>query len=51
MVKIKKLYCIIHGKYRILKKSKISYIFKKPLVLSITCIKCYNEDEKIFKKQ
>ena len=51
MVKIKKLYCIIHGKYRKLKKSKISYIFKKPLVLSITCIKCYNEDEKIFKKQ
>ena len=49
MVKIKKLYCIIHGKYRILKKSKI-YIFKKPLVLSITCIKCYNEDKKIFKK-
>ena len=28
MVKIKKLYCIIHGKYRKLKKSKISYFQK-----------------------
>ena len=46
---MKKFCCIIRGKYRKFKKPKI-YIFKKPLVLSITCIKCYNEDEKIFKK-
>ena len=43
---MKKLYCVICGKYR-----KMSYILEKTLVLSITCSKCNNEDEKIFKKE
>ena len=29
----------------------MSYIFKKTRVLSITCSKCENEDEKILKKK
>ena len=33
------------------KNSKLSYIFKKTLVLSIICSKCENEDEKIFKEE
>ena len=29
----------------------MSYIFEKTLVLSITCSKCRNEDEKIVKEE
>ena len=47
---MKKLYCVICGKYRKFKKPKISYIFEKALVLSIICSKCKNKDEKIFKR-
>ena len=42
-----KLYCVICGKYRTFKNPKISCI----IVLSITCCKCKNENEKILKKE
>ena len=45
--KMKKLYCIICGKYRKIKKPKISYVLEKILVLSIICGKCKNEDKDI----
>ena len=47
---MKKLYCIICGKYKIFEKSKISYVLDNTLVLSITCSKCKNEDAKLFKE-
>ena len=50
-VTMKKLYCIICGKYRKLLKPKISYILEKALILSIICSKCKNEEEKIFKEK
>ena len=40
--------CVIWDKYRKLKKPKISYIFEKTFVLSIS--KCKNEDEILFKE-
>ena len=48
---LKKLYCVICGKYRKFKNPKISYILEKTLVLSIICSKCKNEDEKILKEK
>ena len=49
---MKKIYCVICGKYRKFKSPKISYIFgKKTLVLSNFCSKCDNEDEEIFKEE
>ena len=42
---MKKIYCIICGKYGKFEKSKISYLLEKILVLSIICSKCKNEDE------
>ena len=48
---MKKLYCVIYGKYRKFKKPKISYLLEKILVLSIICSKCKNEDEKLFKEE
>ena len=48
---MKKLYCVICGKYRKTEKSKISHLLEKTLVLSITCSKCKNENEKIFKEE
>ena len=50
-VKIKKLYCVICGKYRKFEKPKMLYIFEKALVLPIICNKWKNEDEKIFKEE
>ena len=47
---MKKICCVIFGKYREFKNPKISYIFGKTLVLSIICSKCWNDDEKIFKE-
>ena len=47
---MKKLYCVICGKYRKFEKPKISYLLEKTLVLSIFCSKCKNEDEKIFQE-
>ena len=41
---MKKLYCVICGKYRKTEKSKISHLLEKTLVLSITCSKCKNEN-------
>ena len=48
---MKKLYCIICDKHRRFKNPKISYIFEKPLVLSMICSKFKNEEEKIFKEE
>ena len=48
---MKKLYCVICGKYRKSNNYKISYVFEKTLVPFITCSKCKNEDEKIFKEE
>ena len=47
---MKKLYCVICGKYRKFEKPKISYLLEKT-VLSIICGKCKNKDEKIFKEE
>ena len=47
---MKKVYCVICGKYRKFEKPKTSYILEKT-VLSIICIKCKNEDEKYLKKK
>ena len=49
--KMKKLYCVIAGKYRKFEKPKISYLLEKTLVLSIICSKCENEDEKLNKEE
>ena len=48
---MKKIYCVICGMYRKFKKTKISYIFQKILLLSIICSKCENEDEKILREE
>ena len=48
---MKKLYCIICGKYRKFEKPKISYLLEKALVLYIILSKCKNEDEKIFTEE
>ena len=48
---MKKLYCVICGKYRNVEKPKMPYLLEKTLVLSIMCSKCKNEDEKLFKKE
>ena len=48
---MKKLYCIICGKYREFEKSKMSYLLEKTLLLSIICSKCKNEDKKLSKEE
>ena len=48
---MKKLYCVISGKYRKFEKPKISYLLEKTLVFSIICVKCKNKIEKKFKKE
>ena len=48
---MKKLYCIISGKYRKFENAKLSYLLEKTLFRSIICSKCKNEDEKIFKEE
>ena len=45
---MKKIYCVICGKYEKFEEPKISYILEKTLVLSIICCKYKNEDKKIF---
>ena len=47
---MKKLYCLICGTYRKFEKSKLSYLLKKRLVLSIFFIMSKNEDERLFKE-
>ena len=41
---MKKIGCVIFGKYREFKNPKISYIFGKTLGLSIICSKCWNDN-------
>ena len=48
---MKKLYCIISGKYWKFEKPKKSYFLEKTLILSIICSKCQKEGEKIFKEE
>ena len=43
-VTMKKIYCVICGKYRKLGKPKMSYFLEKILVFCINCSKCNNED-------
>ena len=49
--KMKKLYCVICGKYRKSAKLKILQLLEKTLVLSIIFSKCKNEDAKLFKEE
>ena len=44
---MKKLYCVICGKYRKFEKPRMSYFLGKISVFSIICIKWKNEEEKI----
>ena len=48
---MKKLYCIICGKYRKFEKPKISYLLEKILVLSIISSKCKNKMKSYLKKK
>ena len=48
---MKKLYCVICDKYRKFEKPKISCLLEKTLFLSIICIKCKSEDEKLLTKK
>ena len=48
---MKKLHCVICGKYRKFEKPKISDILRKTLVISTICNKCKNEDENVFKEE
>ena len=45
------MYCNVCNKYGKSKKSKISYIFQKTLILSIVYSKCGLEYKKIFKEE
>ena len=45
---MKKIYCVVCGKYKKIKNPKISYIVQKILVLSIICSRCGKKDEKMF---
>ena len=46
---MKKMYCVVCGKYRKFKNPKV-YIFEKE-ILSIICSKCGSKEEKIFKEE
>ena len=48
---MKKLYCVICGKYRKFGKLKIWYLLEKTLVLSFIGNNCKNEDVKSFKEE
>ena len=48
---MRKLYCIICGKYRKVEKRKLSCFLGKTLVLSIICRQCKNDDQKLFKEE
>ena len=51
-IKMKKIYCITFGKNRKFKNPKISYIFEKPLVLSILfTVSITTKMKKIFKEE
>ena len=48
---MKKLYCVICGKYRKFEKFKKTYLLEKTIVLSIICSKWKNKDKKLFKEE
>ena len=48
---MKKISCLILGRYKNLKNPKISYTFEKNISSFHYCCKCKNEDQKIFKKE
>ena len=48
---MKKIQCVICGKYRKFEKPKISYLLEKTLVLSIICSKCGNKEKKLFREE
>ena len=48
---MKKLYCVICGKYRKFEKPKTLYLQEKTLLLSNICSRCKNEDKKLFKEE
>ena len=50
---MKKLFCVICGKYRKFEKPKISNIIEKTyiIVFSIICSHCTNADENIIKEE
>ena len=48
---MKKLCCVICGKYRKFEKSKTSYLLQNTLVLSIICSKCKNQNERVLKEE
>ena len=48
---MKKLYCVIWGKYRKFENPKISYLSGKKTFLSMICRNCKNEGEKFFKEE
>ena len=48
---MKKLYCVIFGKYGKSKNPKISYNFGKTLVISLIYSKFKNEDQKMSKEE
>ena len=43
---MKKIYCVIWGKYKKFEKPKKSYLLEKISVLYIICSNCQNKDEK-----
>ena len=45
------MYCNVCAKYRKIKKTKMSYVFKKTLSLSIVYSRCGHDYEKIFKEE
>ena len=45
-----KKYCNVCNRYRKFKEGKVSYIFKKPLSLSIVYSKCGHQCKKIFEE-
>ena len=47
---MKKIYCVICGKYRKFEKPERSYLLEKTLGLSIICSNCNNKEEKLFKE-
>ena len=48
---MKRIYCVICGKYRKFKNPEISYIFQKLLAPFLICSKCENENGNIFKEE
>ena len=49
--KMKKLYCVICGKYRKFEKLEISHLLGKTFFLSIICYNCKKKMKKYLKKK